>query len=87
MKKGGFKMGKKAVGGSEMPEKPNMEIVNTVRAFKFLYLDWLRFFRANIRCGWQCPQACPLPEECSEVDRVWNMWLDTLSEVERALLN
>lgn len=55
--------------------------------FKSLYLEWLRFFRANMRCGWECPGTCELPDDCPEIDRVWRVWLDTLSEGQRALLN
>lgn len=80
-------MGKVTTNGSEMAEMPIVDFVGTAEIFKFLYMDWLRFFRANMACGWECPKTCPLDEECPEIERVWNSWLDTLSEVQRRLVD
>lgn len=81
-------MGKVTTDGLEMPEPANLDFVDGVEMFKFLYMDWLRFFRANMHCGWECSWACPLDEtKCPEIDRVWNLWLDTLSDVQRGLLD
>jgi len=61
-------------------------------AFKTLFLDWLRFYRANMSClpglaPWDCPGACQMQDDCTELDRVWLLWLDTLDMDYRAMLN
>ena len=53
---------------------------------KALYLDWVRFFRRNMKCDWQCSGNCPLPDDCKEIDRVWLLWLNTLDLDKRALV-
>jgi hypothetical protein len=80
-------MGKVTLDASEVPETPIVDFVGTVEIFKFLYMDWLRFFRENMSCGWECPGACPLDEECPEIQKVWDRWLETLSEVQRGLVD
>jgi len=71
----------------KIPEQIQLLKRGTVEIFKELYLDWLRFFRGNMRCGWECPGTCGLPDECAEIERVWNLWLENLSEVQRGLLD
>jgi hypothetical protein len=69
-----------------VPEKPILEFVDTVGIFKFLYFEWLRFFRANMTCGWECPKSCPLDEDCPEIQNVWDRWLKTLPETLRLMV-
>jgi len=72
---------------------PNLsEPHGVVEAFKTLFLDWLRFYRANMACprglcSWDCPGACEAPDDCEELGRVWLLWLDTLDMDYRAMLN
>ena len=77
-------MGNDTKNGSKVIDIDEMGLFETV---KQLYLDWLRFFRANMRCGWECPEACPLDGECPEIERVWNLWLETLDFGDKALLS
>jgi len=64
-------------------------------AFKRLFMEWLRFYRANMQCpcglcvDTECPMFCPLDEEleCPELERIWNLWLATLAEDDRGILN
>lgn len=74
-------------GPLQMSRKPNMDGTDVLETVKGLYLDWLRFFRANMCCGWACSAGCPLPDDCPEIDKVWGLWLDTLSDGHRMLFN
>jgi hypothetical protein len=72
----------------------NPEFMGDVfEAFKRLYMDWLRFFRANMECpcglclNKDCPSFCPLDYECPELERVWHLWLDTLTADDRSILD
>lgn len=64
-------------------------------AFKRLFMDWLRFYRANMECpcglcvNTDCPTFCPLDEEldCPELKRIWLLWLATLAEDDILLVN
>jgi len=85
--KGGIDMGENTSKFLELPETADMEAAELFDMFKLLYLDWLRFFRANMTCGWECPGTCPLPDDCPEIDRVWKLWLDGLEEEARAMFN
>ena len=77
-------MGNQTKDGSELIDVGESDLFETV---KELYLDWLRFFRANMKCGWECPGTCTLPNECPEIERVWDLWLDTLDFDDKALLS
>ena len=59
--------------------------------FKEMYMNWLRFYRANMRCfagvcELENPEACGIPDECQEVERVWNLWIQTLIEEDKILV-
>ena len=70
----------------ETAQMPNMDFVGMIEMFKKLYLDWLRFFRDSMDGEWENPGACLLPDDCHEIERVWVLWIETLSEVQRSVL-
>lgn len=80
-------MGKTITNGFEIAQTANLDEIDLFEMCKRLYLDWLRFFRANMTCEWECEEACPLPNDCIEIHRVWLAWLDTLDAEEAAILN
>lgn len=75
----------------EALEVARIDKVMIFEQFKTMYVDWLRFYRANMKClaglcEWEDPEACRIPDECEEVDRVWNLWIETLIEQEKILV-
>lgn len=68
------------------------ELEDVYLSFKRLFLDWLRFFRDNIDCPYalrppDCITRCSLERYCSETERVWGLWLDTLEAEDRSLVD
>lgn len=60
--------------------------------FKRLFMDWVKFFRDNLKCSCglcpaECIKQCPLDRDCPEIDRVWGLWLDTLEPEDRSLVD
>jgi hypothetical protein len=89
-------MGNNTNGLLESFWERNVGFVDGVfEVFKRLFMNWLRFYRANMECpcglciNRDCPTFCPLDEEmdCPELERIWNLWLATLGEDDRAILN
>jgi len=79
--------------GKDVLLTPNLSGPHGIfEAFKALFVDWLKFYRANMSClcglcPWDCPGACEAPDDCKELERVWLLWLDTLDMDYRAMLN
>jgi len=81
-------MSKDTMKQLEMPQVADLDEDGAFfEMVKAMYLDWLRFFRKNMPCSWQCPDICPLPDDCVEIERVWLLWLETLDPEQRAIVN
>ena len=69
-------------------------IEDVFEMFKRLFMEWLKFFRDNMLCpcamclNEECPYTCQLDcDGCQEIDRVWELWLSTLTAEDKAAVN
>lgn len=84
-------MTKDTTEGSEVARIEDMDETRVFEQFKEMYVDWLRFYRANMQClAGTCelsdPDACVIPDGCEEVERVWKLWIETLIDADRILV-
>ena len=81
-------MGRDGIKGLEAAR---MDKIRVFEDFKMMCVDWLRFYRANMWClAGVCelgdPDACSIPDECEELERVWSLWIETLIDEDKLLV-